>query len=151
MISSLLLLLAMHAAADAPPADDEVIQLSAADLAKFWTRDSTNVADGIGPKEIARDAAGCAAVAFIIEKDGSTSNFKLLRDMPPERFAGVARKVVANLRFSPTERNAQRQAVFTFMTISFRGTDQKAVGSHNSSLITVDDRLDTLCAVKDVQ
>jgi hypothetical protein len=150
-MNAALILLAALFAADAPPADDEVVQIPAADLAKFWTRDSTNVAEGIGPKEIARDAAGCAAVGFIIEKDGSTSSFKLLRDMPPQRFASVAKKVVANLHFSPTERNAQRQAVFTFMTISFRGSDMKAVGSNSTTLISVDDRLDTLCAVKDLQ
>lgn len=146
-----LLLLVTLAATQAPTDDEELLSLGPADLAKYWTRDSTNVAEGIGPKEIAPDAAGCASVAFIIEKDGHTSSFKLLRDMPENRFAGVARKVVANLHYSPAERNTQRQAVFTFMTLSFSGPDNKAVGSHGNSLISVDDRLDTLCAVKHVQ
>ena len=148
---ALILTAVIAAAGEAPAADEDLVSVGPGDLGKYWDRKSTNLTEGVGPKEIARDAAGCAAVAFIVEKDGSTSSFKLLRDMPPERFAGVARKIVANLKFEPTDRNPSRQAVFTYMTITFQGADNQATGSHSSSLVQLDDRMNTLCAVKGVQ
>jgi hypothetical protein len=151
LVPAALMLMALAAPAEAPNADDDLVSVGPGDLPKYWDRRSTNLTEGIGPKDIARDAAGCAAVQFIVEKDGSTSSFKLLRDMPPDRFGAVAKKVVANLKFEPTERNPKRQAVFTYMTITFQGADNQATGSHSSSLVTLDDRMNTLCAVKGIQ
>jgi hypothetical protein len=139
-------------AANAPAADDEeLVSLGPGDLSKYWARVPSSLMEGVGPKDLGREDAGCAAVAFIVEKDGSTSGFRLLRDMPPERFATIARKVVSNLKFEPTERNPHRQAVFTYVTISFRGADVQNFDTRRSSLITLDDRINDLCAVKGMQ
>ena len=148
MVLIALLLNAALFAADAPPADEDLVSLGPGDIGKYWTRVG-NLMEGVAVKDIGRDAAGCAAVAFIIEKDGTTSAFRLLRDMPPDRFGALARKVVSNLKFEPTERNSQRQAAYTYTTISFRTPDRQ--GSAHSAPITIDDRLNDLCAVKGLQ
>jgi hypothetical protein len=136
----------------AAPADEELLSVTPSELSKLWTRDATNVEQGIGPKDIPRDAIGCAAVGFIVEHDGRTSSVKLLRGEPAGLWTAVASKVVANLRYSPAPGNAGRQPVFTYLTVSFVGTGTQFLGSHRAPRVRVDDvALNPACAVKGME
>jgi len=137
------------AMADAPPpADEDLLAVGPQDLRRYWTREPLSLADVVAARDLPRGSIGCAAVGFIIERDGSTSSFRLLRDMPPETFGALARKVVASLKFAPTAANVEHQPVFTYLTISFRAPDADVSGKRRAAPVSLDDRLNTLCAVK---
>jgi hypothetical protein len=142
------LALAAPAAADA---DDELVMVAPEQLAQYWVVDRSHIEHGIAQSEVPRNSIGCAAVSFIIERNGHTSTFKLLRAEPEGYWAEVARKVVANLSFSMGPKNTKRDAAFTYLTLSFNGTGNETLGTHLHPRISVDDRMNEMCAVKGVQ
>jgi hypothetical protein len=69
------------------------------------------------------DAPSCAAVSYIVEKDGSTSQAKLERLVPDGDLGKVAVGVVAGMRFAATKQNLGKDRVFTYVVIPFNLPD----------------------------
>lgn len=69
------------------------------------------------------DAPSCAAVSYIVEKDGSTSNAKLERLVPDGDLGKVAVGVVAGMRFAAAKQNPGKDRVFTYVVIPFNLPD----------------------------
>ena len=132
-------------------ADDDVIVATPEERPAYWMLDRSTVEKNVKTKDVPRGAVGCSAVSFIIEKNGTTSTFKLLRSMPEGQWDEVSRKVVSGLRFTPGEKNPKPDAVFTYLTISYSGPGEKALGSRLKPRVQLDDRMNELCEVKGVQ
>ena len=64
-------------------------------------------------------APGCAAVSFVVEKDGSTSTIKVQRVVPPGDLAKIALSMAKNMRFEPSVSNAGRDRVFSWLIFPF--------------------------------
>lgn len=62
---------------------------------------------------------GCAAVSFVIEKDGSTSTIKVQHIVPQGDLAKIAESMAKNMRFEPTVSNAGRDRVFSWLIFPF--------------------------------
>ena len=65
------------------------------------------------------DAPSCAAVSYIVEKDGSTSHAKLERLVPDGDLGKVAVSAVAGMRFAAAKQNPGKDRVFTYVVIPF--------------------------------
>jgi outer membrane biosynthesis protein TonB len=62
---------------------------------------------------------GCAAVSFVVEKDGSTSTIKVQRVVPQGDLAKIAESMAKNMRFEPTLSNAGKDRVFSWLIFPF--------------------------------
>ncbi len=69
---------------------------------------------------------GCAAVSFVIEKNGSTSTIKVQRVVPDGDLGKVAKSVAANLHFEATAVNAGKDRVFSWLIFPFNLPADKA-------------------------
>lgn len=69
------------------------------------------------------NAPSCAAVSYIVEKDGSTSQAKLERLLPEGDLGKVAVGVVAGMRFAAAKQNLGKERVFTYVVIPFNLPD----------------------------
>jgi hypothetical protein len=69
------------------------------------------------------DAPSCAAVSYIVEKDGSTSHAKLERLVPDGDLGKFAVSVVAGMQFAPAKQNLGKDRVFTYVVIPFNLPD----------------------------
>ena len=64
-------------------------------------------------------APGCAAVSFVVEKDGSTSTIKVQHVVPQGDLARIALSMAKNMRFEPTVSNAGKDRVFSWLIFPF--------------------------------
>jgi hypothetical protein len=62
---------------------------------------------------------GCAAVSFVVEKDGSTSAVKVQRVVPEGDLGKVAASAAAHMRFAPSVANMGRDRVFSWLIFPF--------------------------------
>ena len=69
------------------------------------------------------DAPSCAAVSYVIEKDGSTSNAKLERLVPDGDLGKFAVSVVTGMKFAAAKQNLGKERVFTYVVIPFNLPD----------------------------
>jgi hypothetical protein len=65
------------------------------------------------------DAPSCAAVSYIVEKDGSTSNAELKRLVPDGDLGKVAIGIVREMQFAAAPDNAGKTPVYTYVVIPF--------------------------------
>jgi hypothetical protein len=65
------------------------------------------------------DAPSCAAVSYIVEKDGTTSNVELKRLVPDGDLGKVAVSVVNDMQFAAAAQNAGKTPVYTYVVIPF--------------------------------
>ena len=88
-------------------------------LAKYWVVVNASIEADV--PNIARNISspGCAAVSFVVEKDGSTSTIKVQRVIPAGDLAGIATSMAKNMRFEPTVSNAGRDRVFSWLIFPF--------------------------------
>lgn len=138
--------LALLLAGSAAAADDDLLAIAPDQLPKAWVLEKRNWVELIDAADAGR--YGCAAVSFIIEPDGSTSGFKVLRGVPEGEFDAAAKRIVAGFHFEPGRLNAKKAAVFTYLTISFNGKGERTLGSNIREPVTVDSRLNRMCAVE---
>jgi TonB family protein len=99
-------------------AEDELLLLEPADVTKLWT--PVQEVLHLRESEPFRFDQGCAAVSFVIESDGRTSNVKVLRSVPHRSVGRLAREAVRRTRYEPSARNEARTPVFTYITVTFR-------------------------------
>ena len=69
------------------------------------------------------DAPSCAAVSYIVEKEGSTSHAKLERLVPDGDLGKFAVSVVAGMKFAAAKQNLGKERVFTYVVIPFNLPD----------------------------
>lgn len=88
-------------------------------LAKYWVMMNASVEGDapIGGKRM--DVPGCAAVSFIVEKDGRTSNVKVQKVEPEGDLGKLAASIAKNLKFEPTISNAGLERVFSSLIFPF--------------------------------
>ena len=63
-------------------------------------------------------------------------------------FDAAAKDIVGAFHFEPGRLNARRTAVFTYLTITFNGRGERALGSNIRAPVTVDSRVNRMCAVE---
>ena len=98
-------------------------------LAQYWAlvnasieADVPNIAKNIS-------APGCAAVSFVIEKDGHTSTAKVQRVVPRGDFGGIALSMANNMHFESTAANAGKDRVFSWLIFPFNLPTEPAARS----------------------
>ena len=69
------------------------------------------------------NAPSCAAVSYIVEKDGTTSHVKLEKLVPEGDLGKVAVNVVSAMRFTAAPQNAGTTPVFTYVVMPFNLPD----------------------------
>jgi len=69
------------------------------------------------------NAPSCAAVSYIVEKDGTTSHAKLEKLVPEGDLGKVALSVVSVMRFSAAPQNPGKTPVSTYVVIPFNLPD----------------------------
>ena len=69
------------------------------------------------------NAPSCAAVSYIVEKDGSTSHAKLEKLVPDGDLGKFAVSVVAGMQFAAAKQNLGKDRVFTYVVIPFNLPD----------------------------
>jgi hypothetical protein len=91
-------------------------------LANYWLLASAG--DANAPNSGRNlDAPSCAAVSYIVEKDGSTSQVKLEKLVPEGDLGKVAVSAVAGMRFAAAKQNLGKERVFTYVVIPFNLPD----------------------------
>jgi outer membrane biosynthesis protein TonB len=65
------------------------------------------------------DQSGCAAVSFIVERNGRTSNITVEKVEPAGGLGELAASIASNLEFEPTIINAGRDRVFSSLIFPF--------------------------------
>jgi TonB family protein len=149
MPASLLLSLALPAAADPAPVNDEVLAINPADVGKLWT-----LGRGDREAETFGDTgyrAGCASLSYIIESSGRVSSIKVLRAWPAVDFGNAAARMMKTWQFEPTRNNAQRQAIYTIHTFTFTTPSYEGeVGTHRKPKVDLEKVFES-CAIKEVQ
>jgi hypothetical protein len=65
----------------------------------------------------------CAAVSFLVERNGTTSTIKVRRVVPDGDLGKVAASAVAHMQFKSTDKNAERKRVFTYLVFPFNLPD----------------------------
>lgn len=89
-------------------------------LANYWLLQSSSAAQTAVPNSgVNLDAPSCAAVSYVVEKDGSTSRVKLERIVPQGDLGKVAVGVVQGMRFEAAPTNLGKDAVFTYVIMPF--------------------------------
>jgi hypothetical protein len=88
-------------------------------LAQYWTMINSSVEADVPNSGRNLQQPGCAAVSFVVEKDGGTSTLKLQRVVPEGDLAKVALSEAGSLKFTPTVSNAGRDRVFSWLIFPF--------------------------------
>jgi hypothetical protein len=88
-------------------------------LANYGSMDQPAVAGDVPNSARGIDVPGCAAVSFVVEKNGTTSHVRVRRVEPAGDFGPIAQSIAAGLRFDPTPFNAGRERVFSWLLFPF--------------------------------
>jgi hypothetical protein len=88
-------------------------------LAKHWVMSNTSVDADVPNFGRNVNEPGCAAVSFVIEKNGTTSNVKVQRVVPEGDLGKIAKSVASNLHFEATALNAGKDRVFSWLIFPF--------------------------------
>ena len=114
------ILVAVSTAAAAQSMDQTPPRLIASEqLAKYWVMTSTSVNADVPNFGRNMNQPGCAAVSFVIEKNGTTSTIKVQRVVPEGDLGKVAKSVAAGLQFEATALNAGKDRVFSWLIFPF--------------------------------
>jgi hypothetical protein len=102
-------------------------------LAKYWLVASTG--EAMVPNSGSNlDQPSCAAVSYVIGKDGTTSHVKLERVVPEGDLGKVAVSVVKGLRYAAAPQNAGKDPVFTYVVMPFNLADPKSADPADRAL-----------------
>jgi hypothetical protein len=116
-------------------------------LANYWLLQSSSAAQANAPNSgVNLDAPTCAAVSYVVEKDGSTSHVKVERMVPQGDLSKVAFGAVSGMHFAPAATNLDKDAVYTYVVMSFNvpgaqstNTEDKALRARVSGACKLDD------------
>ena len=118
----ILLAVAFALACAAPVAGQSVAPVRVVkpdNLVKYWVMVNASIEADV--PNIARNISSpsCAAVSFVVEKDGSTSTIKVQHLVPQGDLAGIALSMAKNMRFEPSVSNSGRDRVFSWLIFPF--------------------------------
>jgi hypothetical protein len=141
--------LALAIAASSGYAAEKVQTIPPERLANYWLLQSSSAAQTNAPNSgVNLDAPTCAAVSYVVEKDGSTSHVKVERIVPQGDLGKVAFGTVSGMRFAPAPTNLGKDAVYTYVVMSFNvpgaqstNKDDKALRIRVSDACKLDDFL----------
>lgn len=89
-------------------------------LANYWLLQSSSaLAANVPNSGVNLDAPTCAAVSYVVEKDGSTSHVALERVVPQGDLGKVALSVVSGMHFAAAPSNMGKDAVYTYVVMPF--------------------------------
>ena len=88
-------------------------------LAGSWVLINSSVEADVPNTAKNISSPGCAAVSFVVEKDGSTSTIKVQRVVPAGDLTKIAESMAKNMRFEPTVSNAGKDRVFSWLIFPF--------------------------------
>lgn len=88
-------------------------------LGNYWLLDADSAQANAPNSGRGLDAPACAAISYIVEKNGSTSHVKLERVVPEGPLGKVAFNVVRGMRFAAAAQNAGKDPVATYVVIPF--------------------------------
>lgn len=88
-------------------------------LAHYWLLDSDSAQANVPNSGRRLDAPTCAAVSYVIEKNGTTSHVKLEKVVPDGALGKVAFNIVRDMRFAAAAQNAGKDSVATWVVIPF--------------------------------
>jgi hypothetical protein len=116
-------------------------------LSNYWLLQSNSAAQTNVPNSgVNLDAPTCAAVSYVVEKDGSTSHVKVERLVPQGDLSKVAFGAVSGMHFAPAAANVGKDAVYTYVVMSFNvpgaqstNAEDKAVRARVSNACKLDD------------
>ena len=115
------------AAADAPQPDRipaGVKRIEPERLAHYWLLDPNSAqAANVPNSGYGLDLPTCAAVSYVVEKNGTTSHVKLERVVPDGPLGKVAVGVVSVLRYAAAAENAGKDPVATYVVMPFNLPD----------------------------
>lgn len=121
------LLPVVAAAADAPETERipaGVKRVEPERLAHYWLLDPASAQQANVPNSgYGLDAPTCAAVSYVVEKNGATSHVKLERVVPDGPLGKVAVGVVKVLRYAAAAGNAGKDPVATYVVMPFNLPD----------------------------
>ncbi len=104
-------------------------------LANYWLLQSSSAAQTAVPNAgVNLDAPTCAAVSYIVEKDGSTSHVKLERIVPQGDLSKVALGIVQSMRFEAAVPNAGKEAVYTYVVMPFNLPNPRSTNVDDKAL-----------------
>ena len=110
-------------AADVSPADRipaGVKRVEPDRLAHYWLLDPASAQNANVPNSgYGLDAPTCAAVSYVVEKNGATSHVKLERVVPDGRLGKVAVDIVTVLRYGAAAENPGKDPVATYVVMPF--------------------------------
>ena len=78
-------------------------------------------------KALSKGIMGCAAVGYIIEADGSTSNHKVLSFYPSEVFDNSAINAAKKFRYRPAEQNPDKISALTINVFTYEITTDRVI------------------------
>lgn len=122
--------------------DEEVLAVSPEDAARLWKRVSGNSEIDL-PGSAQRYGAGCAAISYVIEANGTVSTIRMLHAYPRKEVGDAVAKWVASWRMEPTSSNLEKAPVYTIQI--FNVMVKNADGS--SRQVADEDELASHCAV----
>lgn len=88
-------------------------------LGHYWLLDSDSAQANVPNSGRGLDAPTCAAVSYVIEKNGTTSHVKLEKVVPEGALGKVAFNIVRGMRFAAAAQNAGKDSVATWVVIPF--------------------------------
>jgi hypothetical protein len=93
-------------------------------LAHYWLLDPNSAQSANVPNSgYGLDAPTCAAVSYVVEKNGATSHVKLERVVPDGPLGKVAVGIVSVLRYAAAGQNAGKDPVATYVVMPFNLPD----------------------------
>jgi hypothetical protein len=120
MTKALVLFALAAAYAASAVAADRVQVIPPERLANYWLLQSSSATAANVPNSgVNLDAPTCAAVSYVVEKDGSTSRVKLERVVPQGDLGKVAVSVVSGMHFAAAPSNMGKDAVYTYVVMPF--------------------------------
>ena len=142
------MLLAATLALPAQAAYLEPPEVSPAELREFWRLDVGSWVNAVDRREVLQLGVGCAAVAFDIEPDGTTSHVRVVRSRPGERHHDAVVRITRALRFTATIPE-DPMPVRTRYVITFGTGRERTLGTRISAAVKVDDRANRVCNPRD--
>jgi len=120
-------------------------RVAPADLAKYWLVANSTIEADVPNAGHNLDQPTCAAIDYVIERDGTTSHLRLERVAPQGDLGKVALSVVRNLRYAPGPENAARVSVQTHVVIPFNMPEAKGDTVRTAQVLAFRERALAAC------